>query len=59
MAKKEGKFKGQLKKYHKNHARMNYAVKLYKEGGMNVRQIFKITNVSSIKSCRMGNNNRS
>ncbi|MDQ0859831.1 hypothetical protein QFZ72_003310 [Bacillus sp. V2I10] len=35
LAKKEGKFKGRLKKYHKNHAGMNYAVKLYKEGGMN------------------------
>ena len=29
LAKKEGKFKGRLKKYHKNHAGMNYAVKLY------------------------------
>jgi len=46
FAKKEGKFKGQLKKYHKNHAGMNYAVKLYKEGGMTVSQIFEITNVS-------------
>jgi hypothetical protein len=27
LAKKEGKFKGRLKKYHKNHAGMNYAVK--------------------------------
>ncbi|KLK97264.1 transposon Tn1546 resolvase [Lactococcus lactis subsp. lactis] len=32
LAKKEGKFKGRLKKYHKNHAGMKYAVKLYKEG---------------------------
>ncbi len=40
QAKKEGKFKGQLKKYHKNHAGMNYAIKLYKDGEM------KITNVS-------------
>lgn len=31
LAKKEGKFKGRLKKYHKNHAGMNYAVKLYIE----------------------------
>ena len=36
LAKKEGKFKGRLKKYHKNHAGMNYAVKLYKEGDMTV-----------------------
>ncbi|KAF2428397.1 recombinase family protein [Bacillus subtilis] len=35
-----------LKKYHKNHAGMNYAVKLYKEGNMTVNQICEITNVS-------------
>ncbi len=46
LAKKEGKFKGRLKKYHNNHAGMNYAVKLYKEGGMTVNQICEITNVS-------------
>lgn len=46
LAKKEGKFKGRLKKYHKNHAGMNYAVKLYKEGNMTVKQICEITNVS-------------
>ncbi|MCH3257142.1 helix-turn-helix domain-containing protein, partial [Enterococcus faecium] len=46
LAKKEGKFKGRLKKYHKNHAGMNYAVKLYKEGNMTVNQICEITNVS-------------
>ncbi|OMC83588.1 transposase [Viridibacillus sp. FSL H8-0123] len=46
LAKKEGKFKGLLKKYHKNHAGMNYAVKLYKEGDMTVNQICEITNVS-------------
>lgn len=46
FAKKEGKFKGRLKKYHKNHAGMNYAVKLYKEGNMTVNQICEITNVS-------------
>lgn len=45
LAKKEGKFKGRLKKYHKNHAGMNYAVKLYKEGEMTVNQICEITNV--------------
>ena len=46
LAKKEGKFKGRLKKYHKNHAGMKYPVKLYKEGGMTVNQICEITNVS-------------
>jgi len=46
LAKKEGKFKGRIKKYHKNHAGMNYAVKLYKEGNMTVNQICEITNVS-------------
>lgn len=46
LVKKDGKFKGRLKKYHKNHAGMNYAVKLYKEGNMTVNQICKITNVS-------------
>lgn len=46
LAKKEGEFKGRLKKYHKNHAGMKYAVKLYKEGGMTVNQICEITNVS-------------
>lgn len=45
LAKKEGKFKGRLKKYHKNHPGMNYAVKLYKEGGMTVNQICEIANV--------------
>lgn len=46
LAKQEGKFKGRLKKYHKNHAGMNYAIKLYKEGNMTVKQICEITNVS-------------
>jgi DNA invertase Pin-like site-specific DNA recombinase len=46
LAKKEGKFKGRLKKYHKNHAGMNYAVKLYKKKKLTVNQICEITNVS-------------
>lgn len=46
LAKKEGKFKGRLKNYHKNHAGMNYALKLYNEGGMTVNKICEITNVS-------------
>ena len=36
QAKKEEKFKGRIKKYHKNHAGMNYAVMIYKEGDMTV-----------------------
>ncbi len=50
LAKKEGKFKGRLKKYHKNHAGMNYAVKLYKEGGMTVNQICEITDFPNKKA---------
>ncbi|MEN1761753.1 helix-turn-helix domain-containing protein, partial [Anoxynatronum sibiricum] len=46
LAKKEGKYKGRVKKYHQNHAGMNYAVKLYQEGEMTVNQICDITNVS-------------
>ncbi|GAB6453831.1 hypothetical protein bcgnr5373_25190 [Bacillus cereus] len=34
----ERKFKGRSKKYHKNHAGMNYAVKLYKEEDMTVNK---------------------
>lgn len=46
LAKQEGKFKGRLKKYHKDHAGMKYAVKLYNEGNMTVNQICEITQVS-------------
>lgn len=46
IAKKEGKFKGRVKKYHKNHAGMNYSIKLYKEGKMTVKQVCNITNIS-------------
>ncbi|MFK4470012.1 DNA invertase Pin-like site-specific DNA recombinase [Bacillus sp. RC252] len=46
LAKKGEKFKGRLKKYHKNHAGKNYAVKFYKEGDMTVNHICEITNVS-------------
>lgn len=46
LAKKEGKFKGRLKKYHKNHAGMNHAITLYHEGNKTVNQICEITNVS-------------
>lgn len=46
IAKREGKFKGRVKKYHNNHAGMNYALKLYQEGQMTVKQICEITNIS-------------
>jgi DNA invertase Pin-like site-specific DNA recombinase len=46
LAKKEGKYKGRVKKYHKNNAAINYAVKLYNEGEMTVKQICEITSVS-------------
>lgn len=46
LAKKEGKFKGRVKKYRDSHAGMNYAVKLYHEGNMTVKQICEITNIS-------------
>jgi putative membrane protein len=35
-----------LRKYHDNHAGMNYAVKLYREGNMTVKEICQITNIS-------------
>jgi DNA invertase Pin-like site-specific DNA recombinase len=46
LAKKEGKYLGRVKKYHKKHAGINYALKLYKEGQMTVKQICEITSVS-------------
>lgn len=46
LAKKEGKYRGRVKKYHSRHEGMNYAVKLYKEGDMTVKKICNITNVS-------------
>jgi len=46
LAKKEGKYCGRIKKYHDKHAGINYAVKLYREGKMTVKQICDITNVS-------------
>jgi DNA invertase Pin-like site-specific DNA recombinase len=46
IAKKEGKYKGRVKKYHADHAGMNYALKLYHEGNMTVKKISEITNIS-------------
>ncbi len=37
IAKREGKFKGKIKKYHKDHAGINYGIKLYREGNMTVK----------------------
>jgi DNA invertase Pin-like site-specific DNA recombinase len=46
LAKKEGKYRGRVKKYHQKHAGINHAVKLYQEGQMTVKQICEITNIS-------------
>lgn len=46
IAKSQGKYKGRVKKYHSNHEGINYAVKLYREGNMTVKQICEITNIS-------------
>lgn len=46
LAKKEGKYRGRVRKYHSKHEGINYAVELYKEGNMTVKKICEITNVS-------------
>ncbi len=46
IAKKMGKYKGRVKKYHEDHSGMNYAIKLYEEGKFPVKEICKITNIS-------------
>lgn len=46
LAKKEGKYRGRVKKYHSKHEDINYAVELYRERNMTVKKICKITNVS-------------
>jgi DNA invertase Pin-like site-specific DNA recombinase len=46
LAKKEGKYTGRVKKYHKNHAGMKHAMELYEKGNMTVKQICEITNIS-------------
>lgn len=46
IAKLQRKYKGRVKKYHSNHEGINYAVKLYNEGNMTVKQICEITNIS-------------
>lgn len=46
IAKSQGKYKDRLKKYNKNHDGMNYAIKLYHECNMTVKQICQVTNIS-------------
>ena len=46
IAKAQGKYKGRVKKYHKDHEGMKHAMKLYHEGEMTVKQICEITCVS-------------
>ncbi|MGL4862624.1 MAG: helix-turn-helix domain-containing protein [Cetobacterium sp.] len=46
MRQRKGKFKERVKKYHNNHAGMNYVLKLYQEGEMTVKQICEIINIS-------------
>ncbi|MCF0169142.1 recombinase family protein [Fusobacterium varium] len=63
LAKKEGKYKGRIKKYHEKHAGMNHALKLYNEGEMTVKQICEITNISKaalyrkLKELKLKNSN--
>ncbi|MHC8523959.1 recombinase family protein [Rossellomorea sp. H39__3] len=45
LAKKEGKYIGRVKKYHKNHAGMKHAIELYEKGEMTVKQVCEITNI--------------
>ncbi|MGE6756284.1 recombinase family protein [Rossellomorea sp. NPDC071047] len=45
LAKKEGKYIGRLKKYHKNHPGMKHAIELYEAGGKTVKEITEITNI--------------
>ncbi|MET3297794.1 UNVERIFIED_ORG: DNA invertase Pin-like site-specific DNA recombinase [Bacillus proteolyticus] len=46
LAKKEEKYQGRVKKYHEKRAGKNYALNLYEEENMTVKQICEITNVS-------------
>src|SRR5699024_7161326 len=46
LAKKEGKYRGRDKRYEAGHEGMNDAIKLYQEGGIKVKKICNITNVS-------------
>ena len=46
IAKREGKYKGRVKKYNNSHQGMNYAIELYSKGTMTVKRICEITNIS-------------
>lgn len=46
LAKKNGKFKGRVKKYTEKHKGMAHALELYKEGSKTVNEICEITKVS-------------
>jgi DNA invertase Pin-like site-specific DNA recombinase len=46
IAKRNGKYKGRLRKYTKNHAGLNHAIELYKTGNYTVNQICEITKIS-------------
>lgn len=46
IAKSKGLYKGRVKKYTENHKGLNYAIKLYHEGNMTVKEICEITNIS-------------
>ncbi|WLR44404.1 recombinase family protein (plasmid) [Bacillus carboniphilus] len=46
LAKQKGKYRGRLKKYHKNHAGMNHAIELRKTTDKTVKEICSITGVS-------------
>ena len=46
IAKKLGKYKGRIKKYHNEHPGMNHAIELYRTGEKTVSQICKITGIS-------------
>jgi DNA invertase Pin-like site-specific DNA recombinase len=46
LAKKNGKYKGRIKKYTQKHAGMNHAIQLYQGGKYTVKEICEITKVS-------------
>lgn len=46
LAKKSGKYKGRVRKYHEEHTGMKHALELYQQGRYTVKEIEEITNVS-------------
>ncbi|WP_256815837.1 recombinase family protein [Cytobacillus sp. Bac17] len=46
LAKRKGKYKGRVKKYHKQHKGIQHAIELYIEGNKTVKEICEITRVS-------------